>query len=90
MIESDVRTGVRRFILDKFLIGEPPESLKDSTLLMSSGILSSLATLELVAFLENKYAVTLHPADLTRERLDSIDSIVALVEDLRRRHVQTP
>jgi acyl carrier protein len=83
MSSSDqVRAGVRRFILENFLVGEPPESLKDSTLLMTSGIVSSLAMLEIVAFLEEEYAVTLRQDDLTADRLDSVDLIVKLVEEL--------
>jgi acyl carrier protein len=79
---DDVRAGVRSFILANYLIGEPHESLKDSTLLMTTGIVSSLAMLELVAFLEQTYSVTLRQEDLTPERLDSVDLIVSLVEEL--------
>ena len=84
MADSDkIRSDVRRFILDNFLVGEPPESLLDSTSLLTTGIVSSLATLELVAFLENQYGVTLKSTDLVPERLDSVDRIVALVERLQ-------
>lgn len=78
-----VRDGIRRFILETFLVGEPPEALQDSTLLLTTGIVSSLAMLELVAFLETEYDVTLRPDDLTPERLDSVTSLVALVDELR-------
>jgi acyl carrier protein len=80
---TDIRSGVRSFILDNFLVGEPPESLENSTLLMTTGIVSSLAMLELVAFLEETYAVTLRQDDLTPDRLDSVDLIVELVDELR-------
>ncbi len=80
---DDIRTGVRRFILSNFLVGEPPDALADSTLLMTSGIVSSLAALELVAFLENEYGVTLREEDLAVDRLDSVDRIVTLVEERR-------
>jgi acyl carrier protein len=84
MTEPDhIRPGIRRFILDNFLIGEPPESLQDSTSLLTTGIVSSLATLELVAFLENEYSVVLRPEDLSVDRLDSVDCIVKLVDELR-------
>lgn len=74
-----IREGVRRYILDTFLIGEPPESLKDSTSLLLTGIVSSLAMLELVAFLEHEFGVTFRPDDLAPEQLDSVDRIVSLV-----------
>lgn len=84
MTETDaLRQGVRRFILQTFLIGEPPESLLDSTSLLTTGVVSSLATLELAAFLESEFAVVLHPEDLSVDRLDSVDAIVALVNERR-------
>ena len=83
MVQRDeVRSGVRAFVLEHFLVGEPPDSLSDSTLLLTTGIVSSLAMLELVAFLEETYSIALRQDDLTHERLDSIDLIVALVEEL--------
>ncbi len=80
---DDVRQTVRRFILETFLVGEPPESLKDSTSLLTTGIVSSLATLEIAAFLETEYSVALRPDDLSVDRLDTVDRIVKLVEELR-------
>jgi acyl carrier protein len=84
MVQGDeIRTCVRSFVLEKFLPGEAPETLKDSTLLMTTGIVSSLAMLELVAFVENEYDVTLRHDDLTPDRLDSVDLVVGLVRELR-------
>jgi acyl carrier protein len=80
---NEIQSGVRRFILESFLVGEPPESLQDSTALLTTGIVSSLAMLELVAFLEGEFDVTLHQDDLTPDRLDSVDRIVTLVEERR-------
>lgn len=84
MVErAEIRSGVRRFILENFLIGEPAASLQDSTLLLTTGIISSLTMLELVAFLEDEYSVRLRERDLTPDRLDSIDRIVELVQELQ-------
>jgi acyl carrier protein len=80
---NDVRTGVRSFILQNFLMGERPESLQDSTPLITTGIVSSVAMLELVAFLEDTYSIVLRQDDLTSDRLDSVDLIVGLVEELQ-------
>jgi len=80
---EDVRTGVRAYILNTFLVGEPPESLQDSTRLLSTGILSSIGMIEMVAFLEGEYDVTLRQEDLTPDRLDAVDLIVELIDELR-------
>ena len=81
---DDVRAGVRSFILTNFLVGESPETLKDSTALITTGIISSLAMIELVTFLEDEYTSTLQQDDLGRDRLDTIDLIVQLVEERRK------
>jgi acyl carrier protein len=79
--DHEIRHSVREFILNTFLMGEPPESLQDTTPLLTTGIMSSLATLELVAFVENTFSVVLQPEDLGLERLDTVDAIVALVRE---------
>ena len=51
---DEVKQTVRKFILSEFLPGEDPNELADSTPLISGGILDSIATLKLVAFLEEE------------------------------------
>jgi acyl carrier protein len=54
---DDVARTVRDYILATLLPGESPDSLTLSTPLMTGGILDSLATLELVTFLEERYGI---------------------------------
>ena len=61
---DDVREVLRSFILSTFLPGEAPESLKDSTLLITSGVIASMSLLELVSFIEHAFSVTLQPDDM--------------------------
>jgi acyl carrier protein len=86
MQRDEIRSGVRDFILQNILIDEPSDTLDDSTLLISTGIISSLAMLETVAFLEDTYSIALREHDLTPDRLDSVNLIVDLVEELRSAH----
>jgi acyl carrier protein len=84
MQRAEIRSGVRTFILQNVLGGEPAETLTDSTRLLTTGIVSSLAVLELVGFLEDAYDVALRRSDLGPDRLDTIDLIVTLVEELQQ------
>lgn len=84
MADDDVRQALRDFILTTFLPGEAPESLKDSTRLISSGVITSLSMLELVTFIEETFAVTVQPEDLGVPRMDSVDLLVELVASRRR------
>src|SRR5262245_17765815 len=79
--DDTVRDAIRSFILSNFLPAEAPDTLKDSTLLVTSGVITSLSMLELVAFIEQTFAVTLDPDDFGVERMDSIDLLVELVAE---------
>jgi acyl carrier protein len=48
--------------------------------LIQSGILDSLARLNLVAFLEKRFGVEIAAHEASTENLDTIDNIAALVE----------
>jgi acyl carrier protein len=69
---------VKDFILDKFLQGEDPHLLTPTTELVRSGILDSLATLELVGFLEERFGIELEAHELGG-RLSTLADIERLV-----------
>jgi len=79
MTDGQVREAIRSFILTNFLPGEAPETLKDSTLLVTAGVITSLSMLELVDFIEDRFSVTLDPDDFGVAHMDSIDLLVDLV-----------
>lgn len=83
-MSDEIREEVRSFILRTFLLGEPPESLADSTPLITTGIITSLAMLDLVFHLETTFGVTIPQAQLSAQDLDTVDRMVALITDLRR------
>lgn len=70
---------IKTFILEEFLPGEDPEELTESTPLITSSILDSIATLKLVTFLEQTFGISIaaHEADV--EHLNTIADIVELV-----------
>jgi acyl carrier protein len=78
---SDVRQTLRTFVLSTFLPGEAPETLKDSTQLLTSGIIASLSLLELVSFIEEQFAVVLEHEDIGPDRMDTIDLMVELIRE---------
>jgi acyl carrier protein len=84
MAEQDLKATLRDYILREFLPGEQPESLQDSTELITRGILDSLATLKLVSFIEERFGITVEPHETDAEYLNTIDRIAALVASKRR------
>jgi acyl carrier protein len=76
---STIEQSVKNYILSEFLPGEDPAQLTESTPLITTGILDSIATLKLVVFLENTFSVSLAPHETDAEHLDTLGLIASLV-----------
>ena len=68
---ADIRTQVRRFVIEEILFGESGE-LTDETSFLEKGILDSTGVLELVAFLEKAFNIKVADTELLPDNLDSI------------------
>jgi acyl carrier protein len=81
---DETKSAVKDFILREFLPGEDPNELQDDTPLITGGILDSIATLKLVAFLEEQFGISIaaHEADV--EHLNTLNDIAALVASKRK------
>lgn len=75
----DYKEVVKAFILEEFLPGTPPSELGETTPLISSAILDSLATLRLVAFLEERFGIELEAHEADVDNLDTLADIERLV-----------
>jgi acyl carrier protein len=76
---ADIQADVRDFIIREFLHGTDASELTGSTPLISDGILDSLSTLQLVAFIEERYGIEVAAHEATVDYLDSLDRIADLV-----------
>jgi acyl carrier protein len=79
MNENDIKTSVKNFILNEYLPGEDPTGLTDTTALMTTGILDSIAVLKVVTFLENEFGITIEPHEAIVDNLNTISDIAGLV-----------
>ena len=80
MTNEEIMRTVKEYILATFLPGEDPKALTESTQLITGGILDSLATLELVSFLEQKYGIELQAHEVDAANLGTLTSIATLVQ----------
>ena len=76
---QEIRESIRGYILKEFLPGENPAELTDSTPLITGGILDSLATIKLVAFLEERFKVQIQAHETMVDYLDTVADIAQLV-----------
>ena len=77
---EQIRQELRRFVTTNFLLGEEGDGLGDDSSFLEQGIVDSTGVLELVSFLERRYAITLEDEELVPDNLDSIDNLMAFLE----------
>ena len=76
---QDVKQAIHDYILKEFLPGENPAALTDATPLITGGILDSLATIKLVAFLEERFKIQIQAHETMVDYLDTVADIAQLV-----------
>ena len=76
---DDVKAEVRRYIEDNFLMAARAQPLGDGDSFLEHHVLDSTGFLELIAFLEETYAIRVEDDEMVPENLDSLDSIVAFL-----------
>ena len=76
---QSIKEKVKTFILNEFLPGEDPDELTESTPLLTTGILDSIATLKLITFLEKEFDISVAAHEADSENLNTIADISNLV-----------
>lgn len=79
-MSDDVKQKIKDFIMAQFLPGEDPSELTDDTPLISGGILDSIATLQLVMFIEETYRISFEPHEVDKENLDNLNLMARLLQ----------
>lgn len=76
--------AIRGFIQTRFRAAIGRSVIDRDTTLFSKGIIDSFGVLELIAFLEDTFGVTIDPAWHLLDEFDTIGKIVALVGRLQQ------
>jgi len=76
---AELKEEIGQFILANFLVSEDTANLKDDTPLRTSGVLDSVATLQLVTFIEEQFGIRVEAHEASIENFDSIDNIAAFI-----------
>jgi acyl carrier protein len=79
VIVDSIQSTVKTYILQKFLPDADPDDLTPDTLLISDGILDSLATIKLVEFLEQKFGIQVEAHEVSNDNLETLNLIAKLV-----------
>ncbi len=79
-MERNIRQQIIDFITTNFLFGVDNRDLGDTDSLLESGVIDSTGVLELVAFIEETYGITVQDDEIVPENLDSIANAVNYLE----------
>ena len=79
-MSDTIRDAVKTFVVENFLFGDTTQPLADTDSLIENGIVDSTGILELVAFIEDRYGISVSDADIVPANLDTLDRIAAFVE----------
>lgn len=71
---------VENFIVGELAQGRGIDSVEHDRDLLADGIIDSLGIVELINFLESKYAIKVDDDDIDPENFRSVASVVAFVE----------
>lgn len=77
--ESQIRTEIRRFVVENFLMGDASSMLEDHESFLESGTIDSTGVLEVVMFLESNFGFEVSDVELLPENIDSVDNQVKFV-----------
>jgi acyl carrier protein len=75
----EIENQVREFIVENFLFGDSSRQLDERTSLIENDLVDSTGILELVAFIEERFGVSVADNEIVPDNLDSIARIAAYV-----------
>ena len=78
-MSDPIKSDIRAFIVENFLFGDESYPLADELSLIEADLVDSTGILEMVAFIEERFAITMADADIVPANLDSIARISAFV-----------
>ena len=81
---DDLKKVILDYVVKEYLEEGDDREITSSTPLITGGIVDSFSMVSLKRFLEKKYDLRIPDADASPAAFDTVDSIAALVERIRR------
>lgn len=82
-MNDDIERDIRAFIADNFLFRADRPAPADGDSLLEAGLIDSMGILELVAFLEQRFALAVADSEIVPANMDSIAAIASYVRGKR-------
>jgi acyl carrier protein len=75
-----VKEKIKNYISENILFSSKGFPYSDDTSFLDNGIIDSMNVLELVAFIEENFGITVEDSDLTPDNFDSIDRMADYIQ----------
>jgi len=79
MTQEIIKTKLTSFIFEKFPLARK-KNMSDTSLLLQSGIVDSLGILELVAFIEQEFGISVSDDELLPENFQTLQALTSFVQ----------
>ena len=80
----EIKKRLKDYLVQNVLDQNEAEQLSDSTPLVSSGLVDSITTLQLVEFIETEFNIEFEAHEVDRDNLDNLILIENFVESKRQ------
>lgn len=78
-----MKEQIRAFVVESFLFGDTTRAIADDASLIENDVIDSTGILELVAFVEDNFGVTVADAEILPANFDSISKVAAFIASKR-------
>lgn len=78
-MSDETKAAIRTFIVENFLFGDDSRPLPTNLSLIDNDLVDSTGILELVGFIEERFAIQVADADIVPANLDTIERIAAFI-----------
>ncbi|MFB3786121.1 MAG: acyl carrier protein [bacterium] len=75
-----MKDKIRQYILDYYMMGSSPDTLDDDASLLETGVIDSTGVLDLIAYLEEQFQITVEDSEMIPQNLDSVNHLCHYVE----------
>jgi acyl carrier protein len=80
---DDLTMKIKQFIVDEFMPDVSPDELESDFDLLTGGVVDSLGLLQVVAWLETEFDITVDESELGPESFRTVDAIREYIEQSR-------
>ena len=77
---AEIREQLRRYIAENLLFSDKEYPFEDDASFLKNGVVDSTGVMELVAYVEEKFGVTVEPKEVVPDNFDSVKNLTSYIK----------